>query len=94
VKFNSVLVLLTGSVGITDCVLSALILRLYFYFGVLHPVARTLLRLLEEPSLVARGGSDYMHVIFTLCFHFTHFVKRTRKTDCNEWGYFVQDNTH
>jgi hypothetical protein len=42
-----------------------------FYFGVLHPVARTLSRLLEEPSLptTVQGVYLYLHLAAT-CFGF------------------------
>jgi hypothetical protein len=33
--------------------------RFYLYFGVLHPVARTLSRLLEEPSLTTTRQGIY-----------------------------------
>jgi hypothetical protein len=38
----------------------------YFYFGVLHPVARTLSRLLEEPSLATTlEGVCFIFYIFS-----------------------------
>jgi hypothetical protein len=35
-----------------------------FNFGVLHPVARTLSRLLEEPSLATTVQGVYLHLYF------------------------------
>jgi hypothetical protein len=40
----------------------------YLYFGVLHPVARTLSRLLEEPSLATTLQSVYFIFFPATCF--------------------------
>jgi hypothetical protein len=41
-----------------------------FYFGVLHPVARALLRLLEKPSITTLQG---VYFIFYIFFAATYF---------------------
>jgi hypothetical protein len=41
-----------------------------FYFGVLHPVARTLSRLLEEPSLATTFQCVCLYYIFILFISF------------------------
>jgi hypothetical protein len=48
-----------------------------FYFGVLHPVALTLSRLLEEPSLVTTVEGVYLYLCFAATFMLTK-VQRIR----------------
>jgi hypothetical protein len=46
----------------------------YFYFGVLHPVARTLSRLLEEPSLATTLQGVYFIFYIFLQLHVSALV--------------------
>jgi hypothetical protein len=53
ITFQKTVISIVITLRTSDVVFCEWFIRLnYFYFGVLHPVARTLSRLLEEPSLV------------------------------------------